>query len=151
MRFLVSVFLALSVAIGAGREGAAPPCPNGCCGGLEGPCQCGHEGLGGIGGHGSQNDIPAIPQMPCHTTCASHAAGSLATLDNSEIKVIQKSSGKAGSEKPNTHFAPFYLSKIAAHNQPIIERLNLQRAPPGPAPSFEKLSTRLALLSTFRK
>jgi hypothetical protein len=144
MRFLVSVFLALSVAIGADGEGVAP-CPNGCCGGLEGPCQCGHEDSNG------QNDIPAIPQMPCYTTCASHAAGSLATLDNSEIKVTQKLSGKSGDEKPNPHFAPLYLSKIAARNQPIIEHLNLQLVPPGPAPSFEKLSTRLALLSTFRK
>jgi len=154
MRFLVSILLALSVAIGAGGEGAAQPCPHSCCCGLEGPCQCGHEGLGGIGGRGGQNDIPAtpaIPSMPCNINCIGHTAGSPAALCDSEIKVIQKSSGKVGSEKPNTHFAPFYISKVTAPNQPIIEHMNLRRAPPGPMLGFGEISTRLAFLATFRK
>ncbi|MDR2560990.1 MAG: hypothetical protein LBC63_04385 [Holophagales bacterium] len=150
MRFLVSTFLALSVAIGAGGEWAAQPCPHGCCCGLEGPCQCGHEDFGG-GGLGGQNDIPAIPPMPCNTGCANHAAGSIAALGDYEIKVVQKSSGKAGAEKPNSHFAPFCLSKIITRDQPIIEHMNLRRAPLGQMLGFEEISTRLAFLATFRK
>jgi len=154
MRLLVSTFLAISVAIGAGGEGAAQPCTHSCCCGLEGPCKCGHEDFGGVGGRKGQNDIPAtpaIPSMPCNINCIGHAAGNPAALGDSEIKVVQKSSGKAGSEKPNMHFAPFYLSKAIARNQPIIDCLNLRRAPPGPMLGFGEISTRLAFLATFRK
>ena len=151
MRFLVSILLALSVAIGAGGEGAAQPCPHSCCCGLEGPCQCGHEDFGGVGGRKGQNDTPAIPPMPCHTNCIGHTAGNPAALGDPEIKVLQKSSGKSGAEKPNTHFASFCLSKVTARNQPKIEHMNLRRAPPGPMLGFEEISARLAFLATFRK
>jgi hypothetical protein len=153
MRLLFTAFFALSIAIGAGGKEALRLCLPNCCG-AEALCRCGHNSHNDhdeLGGQDvTNNGIPAIPQMPCRTGCFNHAADDPAALDNSEIKISQKSPRVADQEKPSPYFAPFCPTKGAVRRQPAIECLNLRRGPPSPVLGFEKTSTRLTLLSVFR-